>query len=229
MVKHVGIVAVSTEGAALCYRTICLEGEALLGQYAHPEVSMHNFPLGEYQRLIDRDDWRAVGELLLESAAKLVRAGAEILICPDNTIHQGLDLVRQRSPAPWIHIAEEVTREARDRGFRRVGILGTRFLMEGPVYPPRLAAAGIEHRIPDGAQRERINQIIYDELVRARFERPSLKYFQDVIRDLKGDGCDAVALACTEIPLLIAEKDSQLPILDSTRVLARAALRAATA
>jgi len=227
--KHIGIVAVSTEGAALCYRTICLESEALLGPHEHPEISLHNFSLSKYQRLIDRDDWRAVGELLLESAARLVRAGAELLICPDNTIHQGLDLVRERSPATWIHIAEEVTRVAELRGFKRVGILGTRFLMEGPVYPSRLAAAGIEHRIPDAAQRERINQIIYDELVRARFERPSLEYFQDVIRGLKNDGCDAVALACTEIPLLIGEKDSELPILDSTRILARAALRAATA
>jgi aspartate racemase len=227
--KHIGIVAVSTEGAALCYRTICLEGAAILGPHAHPEISLHNFPLSQYQRLIDEDNWRGVGEMLIESATKLVRAGAEILICPDNTIHQGLDLVRERSPAPWIHIAEEVTREARHRGFKHVGILGTRFLMEGPVYPTRLAAAGIEHRIPNVEQRQRINQIIYDELVRARFEQSSLKYFQDVIRELASDGCDAVALACTEIPLLVSETDSELPILDSTRILARAALRSATA
>jgi aspartate racemase len=166
--------------------------------------------------------------MLLESATRLVRVGADFLICPDNTIHQGLDLVRERSPAPWIHIAEEVTREARARGFKRVGILGTRFLMEGPVYPSRLAPAGIDHRVPNPAQRERINQIIYDELVRARFERSSLEYFQSVIGDLKNDGCDAVALACTEIPLLVSERDSALPILDSTRILARSALRAAT-
>jgi aspartate racemase len=227
--KHIGIVAVSTEGAALCYRTICLEGAAILGPHAHPEISLHNFPLSQYQRLIDEDNWRGVGQMLIESATKLVRAGAEILICPDNTIHQGLDLVRERSPAPWIHIAEEVTREARHRGFKHVGILGTRFLMEGPVYPTRLAAAGIEHRIPNVEQRQRINQIIYDELVRARFEQSSLKYFQDVIRELASDGCDAVALACTEIPLLVSETDSELPILDSTRILARAALRSATA
>jgi aspartate racemase len=169
-----------------------------------------------------------VGELLLQSAAKLVKAGAQFLICPDNTIHQGLDLVRDRSPAPWIHIAEEVTREAAQRGCRRVGILGTRFLMEGPVYPSNLRQAGIEHRIPNAAQRERINQIIYDELVCARFLRSSRKYFQVVIRDLANGGCDAVALACTEIPLLVGETDSPLPILDSTRILARAALRAAT-
>jgi aspartate racemase len=227
--KHIGIVAVSTEGAALCYRTICLEGEALVGPHTHPEVSLHNFPLGAYQRLIDEDDWDAVGAMLLESAAKLVRAGAEILVCPDNTVHQGLDLVRERSPAPWIHIAEEVTREAQRRGFRRVGILGTRFLMEGPVYPSRLGAKGIEHRIPTAAQRTRINQIIYDELVRASFMPSSLAYFQEAIGELASQGCDAVALACTEIPLLVSEKDSPLPILDSTRILARAALRAATA
>src|SRR6516165_7678007 len=141
--KHIGIVAVSTEGAALCYRTICLEGAALLGPYAHPEVSLHNSPLSTYQRFIDLDDWRAVGEMLLESAKKLVRTGAELLICPDNTVHQGIDLVRESSPVPWIHIAEEVTKEAQDLGFRRVGILGTRYLMEGPVYPSKLALAGI--------------------------------------------------------------------------------------
>jgi aspartate racemase len=227
-VKHIGIVAVSTEGAALCYRTICLESAALLGPHTHPEVSLHNFPLSEYQRLIDRDEWPGVGAMLLESATKLVRAGAQILICPDNTIHQGLDLVRERSPTPWIHIAEEVTREAARRGFKRVGILGTRFLTEGPVYPSTLTPAGIEYRTPNAVQRERINQIIYDELVRAQFLPTSREYFQKVIRDLASDGCDAVALACTEIPLLIDETASPLPILDSTRILARAALRAAT-
>ncbi|HEV2170993.1 MAG TPA: aspartate/glutamate racemase family protein, partial [Candidatus Binatus sp.] len=103
--KRIGIVAVSTEGAALCYRTICLEGAKALGPHQHPEISLHNFPLGDYQHLIDQDNWRAVGTMLLESATKLIRAGAEILVCPDNTIHQGLDLIRERSPAPWIHIA----------------------------------------------------------------------------------------------------------------------------
>jgi aspartate racemase len=159
---------------------------------------------------------------------KLARVGAELLICPDNTIHKGLDLVRQSSPVPWIHIAEEVIKEAQQRGFKRVGILGTRFLMEGPVYPSRLAPAGIDHRVPNSSQRERINQIIYDELVRARFLPSSLAYFQDVIRTLANDSCDAVALACTEIPLLVGDADSELPILDSTRIIARSALRAAT-
>lgn len=228
MTKHIGIVAVSAEGAALCYRTVCLEGAAILGPHDHPEITLHGFPLSGYQRLIDDDRWDAVGDLMLESAARVVRSGAQLLICPDNTIHQGLDLIRERSPAPWVHIAEEVVAEARRRGFKRLAILGTRFLMEGPVYPSKLAPAGIDYRIPNSEQRMRINQIIYDELVYARFLPESRAYFQRVIRDLQDNGCDAVALACTEIPLLIRPADSPIPILDSTRILARAALRKAT-
>jgi aspartate racemase len=227
--KHIGIVAVSAEGAALCYRTICLEGAGLLGPYTHPEVSLHCFPLSGYQHLIDCGRWDAVGEQLLESAARLVRAGAELLVCPDNTVHQGLDLVRARSPIPWIHIAEEVVAEARRCRLKRIAILGTCFLMEGPVYPSKLKPAGIDYRIPDAQQRQRINQIIYDQLVYARILPESLAYFQDVIAELAADGCDGVALACTEIPLLISEAESPLPILDSTRILARAALRQAVA
>ena len=227
--KHIGIVAVSAEGAALCYRTICLEGAGLLGPHSHPEVSLHCFPLSGYQHLIDCGRWDAVGEQLLESAARLVRAGAELLICPDNTVHQGLDLVRARSPVPWIHIAEEVVVEAQRHRLKRLAILGTRFLMEGPVYPSKLKPAGIDYRIPNPQQRQRINQIIYDELVYARILPESLAYFQEVIGELAANGCDGVALACTEIPLLIGAADSPLPVLDSTRILARAALRQATA
>ena len=226
--KHIGIVAVSAEGAALCYRTICLEGATLLGPHDHPEIALHGFSLRSYQRLIDDDRWDAVGEMILESAGRLVRSGAQLLICPDNTVHQGLDLIRERSPAPWIHIAEEVADEARRRGFKRLAILGTRFLMEGPVYRSKLANASIDYRVPNTEQRTRINQIIYDELVYARFLPESRAYFQSVIGDLRDDGCDAVALACTEIPLLIGAADSPIPILDSTRLLARAALREAT-
>jgi len=226
--KHIGIVAVSAEGAALCYRTICLEGAAVIGPHEHPEITLHGFSLGKYQRLIDEDRWDAVGEMMLESAAHLVRSGAQLLICPDNTVHQGLDLVRERSPAPWVHIAEEVSAEARRRGFKRLAILGTRFLMEGAVYQSKLAPACIGYRVPNTEQRARINQIIYDELVHARFMPESRAYFQNVIGELADKGCDAVALACTEIPLLISAADSPLPILDSTRILARAALRGAT-
>jgi aspartate racemase len=227
--KHIGIVAVSAEGAALCYRTICTEGSAVLGPHAHPQVSMHTYPLSDYMRYVDADRWDDAGRLLLESAQKLVDAGAEFLICPDNTIHQGLDLVRDRSPVPWLHIAEEVSKVAAARGFRRLGIVGTRYLMEGPVYRAKLAARGIGFEIPGAKEREGINEIIFGELVYGRFEDRARQYVRQVIRELGERGCDAVVLGCTEIPLLISEADSPLPSLDSTRILARAALREATA
>jgi len=224
---HIGIIACSTEGAALCYRTISLEGSQRLGKHDHPEVSLHSFPLSEYMKYIDAGDWAGVAELMLGSAEKLAKAGADFLICPDNTIHQAFDLVEHRSPRPWLHIAREVAAEAKRRGFGRLGVLGTRYLMEGPVYPEALRAAGIEYRIPSALERERLNQIIFDELVNGQFLARSLSYYVEVIRALKDEGCDAVVLGCTEIPLLVTPEASPLPSLDSTRLLAKAAVRKA--
>ena len=227
MTQHIGIVACSAEGAALCYRTIALEGAKLLGPHDHPEVSMHTHPLARYMSCIYANNWPGVAELMLSSAEKLAKAGAEFLICPDNTIHQAFDLVEHRSPRPWLHIAQEVANEARRSHFKRLGVLGTKYLMEGPVYPERVKAAGLDHRIPGPQERERINQIIMDELVNAEFTSGSLAYFQEVIRALADQGCDAVVLGCTEIPLLVTPDSSSLPTLDSTRLLAKAAVKAA--
>jgi len=226
--RHIGIVAVSAEGAALCYRTICAESAATLGAHDHPQVTMHTYPLAEYMAHVEASRWHEAGELLLSSANVLVRAGAELLICPDNTLHQALDLVRERTPAPWLHIVEEVAAVAVARGFKRLGVLGTRYLMEGPVYRDKLAASGIACEIPDAGDRERINAIIFDELVYGRLEETARSYFRGMIAALGARGCDAVILGCTEIPLLITEADSPLPVIDSTRTLARAAIREAT-
>jgi aspartate racemase len=224
---HIGIVACSTEGAALCYRTISLEGAQVLGPHDHPEVSLHSHSLARYMKSIEAGDWAGVAELMLSSADKLAKAGADFLICPDNTIHQAFDLVEHRAPRPWLHIAREVAAEAKSKGFRRLAVLGTRYLMEGPVYPQALKAAGIEHRIPKAEQRQRINEIIFDELVNGQFLPRSLAYYVEVIRSLKDEGCDAVVLGCTEIPLLVTPESSPMPTLDSTRLLARAAVRKA--
>ena len=228
MTKHVGIVACSAEGSALCYRTICVEGPNLMGSHAHPEVTMHTFPLNEYVRYIEVGDWEGVASLMLSSVAKVAKVGADFAICPDNTIHQAFDLVVKESPIPWLHIAEEVVAEAKRQNYKCLGVLGTRFLMEGPVYPAKLATTGIEHRIPEVKDRECINEIIFNELVCGRFSSEARAYFSKVIGGLKNQGCDAVVLGCTEIPLLVTSESSPLPILDSTRLLARAALKEAT-
>jgi aspartate racemase len=227
MPQHIGIVACSAEGAALCYRTICVEGAALFGPHAHPEVSMHTPSLADYMAHIYRDDWPRVGELMLASADKLKKAGADFLICPDNTIHQALPHVLPRSPLPWLHIAEVVAAEAVARGFRRIGLTGTRWLVDSEVYPEKLAARGVEYIRPSVAERDGCNRIIMDELVRSTFKPESVAYFQGVIGRLKDHDCDAVVLGCTEIPLIINDANSALPTLDSTRLLARAALRRA--
>ncbi|MGH6636992.1 MAG: aspartate/glutamate racemase family protein [Polaromonas sp.] len=227
MPQHIGLVGCSAEGAALCYKTICAEGAQLLGPHAHPEVSMHTHSLADYVDCLDRGDIQGVGELMLSSAHKLARAGADFLICPDNTIHQAFAYVAPRSPLPWLHIAEVVAAAAANRGFRRLGITGTRWLVDSDVYPDKLTARGLAYLRPNPVEREETNRIIMDELVCGVIKPEGIAYFQQVIRRLKGEGCDAVILGCTEIPLIINDANSPLPTLDSTRLLARAALRRA--
>lgn len=227
MAQHIGIVACSIPGAALCYETIGIEGAKLMGEWAHPEITLHNIAMSEYAPFFQSGDWQGVAGLMLRSAEVLARAGADFLICPDNTIHQAFPCLLDRSPRPWLHIAEEVAREAGRRGFRRVGLTGTKLLMEGPVYPPKFAEAGVEFRLPSAKARVEINRIIFEELVYGKFLPESLAHFQQVIECFKEQGCEAVALSCTEIPLLVNDSNSVLPTLDSTRLLARAALRKA--
>ncbi|MGE0498499.1 MAG: aspartate/glutamate racemase family protein [Ramlibacter sp.] len=229
MTQHIGIVGCSAAGAALCYQTICTEGAQFLGPHAHPEVSMHTPSLADYVACLDRHDLHGVGELMLASAHKLACAGADFLICPDNTIHQAFEHVGPRSPLPWLHIAEVVAAEALHRGYRRVGLTGTGWLVDSEVYPEKLAARGLAYVRPEAAERNEINRIIMDELVCGVFTPGAVAYFQQVIERMKADGCDTVVLGCTEIPLIISDANSALPTLDSTRLLARAALQRAVA
>jgi aspartate racemase len=225
MAKHIGIVGCSAEGAALCYRTICTEAPQYLAEHEHPEVTMHTFPLSQYMAHIRKDQWREVAGLMFASARKLAQVGAEFAICPDNTIHQAFEFVSHESPLPWLHIAQVVSREAALRGFARLGVIGTRYLMEGPVYPKALEQYGIASEIPAESDRERINAIIFGELVNGVFSDASRFYFNEVIEKLKKSGCDAIVLGCTEIPLIVRPEEASLPTLDSTRLLARAALK----
>jgi aspartate racemase len=176
---------------------------------------------------VDRGDWEGVGELMLSSADKLASIGADFMICPDNTFHQGLPFIENRSPRPWLNIADAVVAEAVARGFHRLGLLGTRWLVQSAVYSDRLAAAGLECVRPSADEREELNRIIMDELVCGVFRTEAITFHQQVIARMGGAGCDAVILGCTEIPLIMSDTNSLLPTLDSTRLLARAALRRA--
>lgn len=225
--QHIGIVAGSAEGAALCYRTICLEAPAVMGEHNHPEITMNSVPLAEHMRYIRANDWEKLAGVLAASAHKIAQAGADFAICPDNTYHQAFKYLIPQSPIPWLHIAGAVAEEAHRSGYTRLGVLGTKYLMEGDVYPEVLEDFRIGSEIPDETDREKINQIIFKELVNGVFPEASRLYFNEVAGKFKERGCDAVILGCTEIPLIVRPDDTPLPTLDSTRLLARAALRRA--
>jgi aspartate racemase len=225
--KHIGLVACSAEGAALCYQTICREALSLVGKNDHPRITMDSIPMARWLPAFEARDYAGVARFMLESARLLAAAGADFAICPDNSAHLAWEHVQAETPIPWLHIAGVLSQEAVRRGFRRVGVLGTRYTMNGPVYREALGALGIETVAPEGADFETVDRVIWTELVDGVFADASRRAYNDVIGRLRERGCDAVALACTEIPLLVRPSESPLPTLDSTRLLAAAAVREA--
>jgi aspartate racemase len=224
MPQHIGIVGCSAPGAALCYETICTEAPE-----PRPEVSMHTHPFDQYNRHIDAGNWDGVAELMLSSAEKLAAIGAEFLIAPCNIIHCAFDKVTPRSALPWLHIADELALEARRLECTRVALLRTRVMMESEIYPESLARNGIEVRAPAREEHERLDRFITEEMVYSRFTAEARRYVLDIVERLRGEGCDSVGLCCTELPLLIQQSDTPLRLLDSTRILSRAAIKRALA
>ncbi|HWA90881.1 MAG TPA: amino acid racemase [Rhizomicrobium sp.] len=226
--RHIGILAHSAEGAALCFLTAVHEGESQLGPHDHPPVSMVIEPLAASMAHWEAMTLEPIRALLADTVRKLAAAGAEFFVCPDNTAHISLERDGEPFALPGLHIAEIVASTARDRGSRRIALLGTKWTMDGPVYPAAFARHGLEQRVPAPQERADMNAIIFDELVRGIFTDTSRARVVKMIDRLKQEeGCDAVALCCTEIPLLIDAQSSPLPILDSTRLLAKAAVAVA--
>lgn len=224
MAKHIGIIAVSSEGAALCYRTICQESFAILGKFDHPEISMHTHPLIRYMDYIEKNDWDGVASLMLSSTKKLAGAGADFGICPDNTVHTVFEKVAYQSPIPLISIIETAVQQCLVNGYKKVGVLGTIYTMQGSVYRDALSNLEIEMIIPNEKDQEMVNSIIFDKLVLEKITESLRNRMINIIHKLKDLGCDAVILGCTEIPLVVNPKNSPLPVVDSTRLLARKAL-----
>ncbi len=224
MAKHIGIIGISSEGAALCYRTICQEASDIMGRFSHPEISVHTHSLSQYMYYIEKDDWDGVASLMISSAKKLAEMGADFAICPDNTVHMSFEEVVNQSPIPLISITETVAKECESKKYKKVGVLGTKYTMQGHVYRNELSKFKIEMIVPDKNDQEIINSIIFDELVSGKITKSSSKRMIEIIQKLKESGCDAVILGCTEIPLVVNSKNSPLPVIDSTRLLARKAL-----
>jgi aspartate racemase len=222
--KHIGILAHSFEGATLCYHETCLEGVRRLGAHQHPEVTLTGIAMHFMMDAYERGDQDSVRRLFEDDIRKLAAAGADFFICPDNTAHIALERPGEPFVIPCLHIGEVVAEQARQSGRRKLGILGTDWTMTGPVYPGALGRRGIEWAIPHDEDRALIHRVIFDELCLGEFKESSRDAYVRIIEKLAGQGCDAVALVCTEIPLLITADVSPLPILDSTRLLAHAAV-----
>jgi aspartate racemase len=223
VVKHLGVLAHSTEGAALCFLTFCAEGFRRHGRHEHPDVTLDYIAFGYSMPAWDAGDHAAVRATLATSAERLARAGVDFFACPDNTAHMALEVPGPDLALPGLHIAEVVADQAAMDGRTRVGVLGTKYTMDGPLYPRALAARGIAAEVPGAADRQVINEIVFAELINGVVTEASRKEYVRVIETLADRGCDVVALVCTEIPLLVTPEVSPLPTLDSTRLLARVA------
>jgi aspartate racemase len=225
--KHVGVLAHSFEGATLCFRTACLEGVKRLGPHMHPEITMTCSPMALVLEAWERGDHEKLRAFFMADAAKLAAAGANFFVCPDNTAHIALESPGGPFPIPALNIGEVVAEQANRDGRAKIGILGTKYTMTGPVYPGALGRRGIAWAVPEGADRKIVDEIIFNELCLGVFTDESRHAYVKIIDKLADEGCDAVALVCTEIPLLVSAEISPLPILDSTRLLAAAAVEVA--
>ena len=225
--KHIGILAHSAEGATLCYRTCWMEGVARLGPHHHPQITMTGIAMHHAMGAWERGDLPALRSMFATDAERLAAAGADFFVLPDNTAHIALEAPGEPFALPCLHIGEVVAAEAERRGFRKIGILGTEWTMTGPVYPGALGRRGIGWEAPGDEDRTTVHRIIFDELCLGVFTEASREAYVRIIERLAARGCDAVALVCTEIPLLITAEASPIPILDSTRLLAKAAVQVA--
>ena len=222
--KHIGIVACSAEGAALCFREIAAHSLKFMGEHMHPQITLSCIPLGEWMPAFNRGDYAGVAELMLRETRIVAQAGAQLAICPDNSAHLAFDIVTARSPIPWLHIAAEVAKVAVRNGYRHAALLGTRFTMRGPVYPEMFGKFGLKITAPAEADQKLVDDIIFEELVNGVIREESRLRYNEVVARMQGRGCDCVILGCTEIPLLVRTDDCPLPTLDSTRLLAHAAV-----
>lgn len=225
--KHIGIVACSAEGAALCYRTIAQDAERYVGAHNHPTVTLHSIPMADWLPAFNAEDYKAVGEFMLSSAKVVAKAGADFAICPDNSCHLSWPHFIDRSPIPWLHIGEVVVAEAQRNGWKKPGLLGTRYTMTGPMYRDVFARFGMTVIPPEPDDQRIVDDVIWEELVHGHFPEASRLRYNEVIARLKARGSDCVILGCTEIPLLVSPDDCPLPTLDSTRLLAMAAVKRA--
>lgn len=225
--RKIGIVAHSYEGGALCFLTTCREGALSLGPHMHPKISLSAIPMGICMEAWEQDDYPTIGQRLLEGISEVAASGADFFVCPDNTAHLVLDEIITQAPIPGLHIAHVVCNEIVENGFKNVGLLGTKWTMTGSSYEKAFEKFSLNKITPDPSVQSKIDKAIFDELCQSEFKPDTVNYFLKAIDELKEQGAECVVLGCTEIPLIVTPENSSLPTMDSTRLLAKYAVRVA--
>ena len=227
MTKKIGICAHSYEGGSLCFITACREGAKVMGPHMHPNIILSAIPMGLSMNAWESDNYEEIAEHLRTGINQTAKSGADFFVCPDNTAHIVLEQTIHEFPIPGLHIAEVEGQEIMNHNWKKVGLLGTKWTMNGKVYPNALERNGLFVLTPDESTKQKINDSIFDELCQGVFNRKTTALFVDAIADLKRKGAECVILGCTEIPLIINPDNSPLPILDSTRLLSKYAVKLA--
>lgn len=222
--KRIGIVAHSAEGGSLCFITACREGQNIMGAHMHPEIIVSAIPMLLSLPAYESVDHETVAGFLRKGVELVAAAGADFFICPDNTAHIILEKIIDTLPIPGMHIADVIINEMKKRNFKSAALLGTKWTMTGPVYEAALKRNGFERHIPDVQSRAEINDKIFEELCQGIFTPQTTEIFVNAIEVLKTQGADCTILGCTEIPIIINDKNSPLPVLDTTRLLAKYAV-----
>lgn len=224
MGKHIGIVAVSPEGSALCYRRIARAAAGIEDPALRPLVTLHNLPFSSYVEAYRAGDWERVGTMLTWSAETLAASGADFLICPDNIAHHAIELARASTVLPWVNMLDLVADAVCADRRATLGLIGTSMIMRSSAYQTTLGLRGVRLLVPDDPEADRIDRIIFEELVEGRTVEASRRFMIAALERLAGRGCDGLILASTETPMLVTPDVCPLPTYDPVSLLADRAL-----
>ncbi|HSO45530.1 MAG TPA: aspartate/glutamate racemase family protein [Rhodoferax sp.] len=222
--KTLGLIGgMSWESTVPYYRQINEAVKAQLGGLHSAKIILYSVDFAEVEHLQSSGQWQTAGALLADIAKKLEQAGADALVVCTNTMHKVADAITEAVDIPLLHIADPTARAIQQAGHTTVGLLGTRFTMEQDFYRQRLEQHGLTVLTPAPADRERVHQIIYQELCLGQVRNASRQAYLQVIADLGARGAQAIILGCTEIAMLIQPEDCSLPLFDTTALHARSA------
>ena len=224
--KTIGLIGgMSWESSIEYYRIINETVKAKLGGLHSAKSLMYSVDFAEVEILQHQGRWPEASNMLVEAAKNLETGGADFIVLCTNTMHKVADNIQSNVKIPFLHIADATAQRVRDSGIQRIGLLGTRFTMEEDFYKGRLSQNyGLDVSVPNFQAREVIHRVIYDELVVGRIEQASKARFIDIIEQMVHQGAEGIILGCTEIGLLVHQDDSPVPLFDTTRIHAEAAV-----